>query len=397
MNKNFRPVIIIVAYNRTHTLQRILSSLSKAVCPEGTKLIISIDNSGDNQAVAEIADQYKWKLGEKEVIYHKEHMGMRKHYNFCGDLSYQYGSVIMVEDDMVVSPHFYKFARESLNYYQNSDEIAGISLYNLPYAEASKLPFIPLTDDSDIYFLQIPSSLTMTYTVEQWDNFRRWFDLNPDLTKINGLPMIVSKYWSKSSWKKYMYGYMVLKNKFFVYPQISYSSNFNDLGTNMVNKTFVGQVGLQMVYTDIKFKSVEDSVNVYDAYSEIMPGCINDLCHTLTDYNYEVDLYGRKESFVKDFVLTTKSCAKYIMGFERSMKPHELNVIYNIQGKEIFLARKEDVLFYPSNRKHLKYNRTTQDFINEYTYFYNNVFDTTVLMKIFRFRIKNKIEMIFNK
>ena len=71
MNSNYSPVIVIVAYNRVHTLQRILSSVNRAVCPQGTKLIISIDNNGENQEVASIANKYNWKYGERRLFIRK--------------------------------------------------------------------------------------------------------------------------------------------------------------------------------------------------------------------------------------------------------------------------------------------------------------------------------------
>jgi hypothetical protein len=398
MNHNFEPVIIVIAYNRVNALQRILNSLNMAICPEGTKLIISIDNNGTNQEVAVIANEYQWNFGEKQVIYRVERLGLRRHIITCGDMIYQYGSTIIIEEDMVVSPFFYKFAQEALNYYNDSQEIAGMSLYSLPYTEACKLPFIPLRDDSSVYFAQVPCSLGMVYSVRQWDDFKKWLILNPDLKQIKGLPLIVTKYWSESSWKKYMYGYMVVSNKYFIYPQISLTSNFNDRGENMYAKSYVGQVGLQMVPIKFKFKSVDESLNVYDAYSEILADRLKILCKTLNDYDFEVDLFGQKESFSKEYVITSKKCKKRIIGFERAMKPAELNVVYNIPGTELSFAKSEDVIFDSKTIDDLIFKTmAVEEFIDIYNYFYTNVFDTKVLFKILKFRLKNKFRNIFKK
>lgn len=398
MNHSYKPVIIIVAFNRIHTLKRILNSLNMASYPEGAKLIISIDNNGENQEVASIANKFNWKYGEKEVIYHKERLGLRRHLMVCGDLSYRYGSSIMIEDDMVVSPFFYKFAQEALNYYDNSPEMAGISLYNLPYTEATKLPFIPLNDDSDVYFAQVPCTLCMAFSSDQWDSFKKWFALNPDLNEIKGLPLIVTKYWSQSSWKKYMYGYMVENNKYYIYPQISLTSNFNDRGENMYAKSYAGQVKLQMVPIKFRFKSINDSLNVYDAYSEILPDRLKKLCETLKDYDFEVDLFGQKETLSKEFVVTSKLCKKRIFGYERAMKPAELNIVFNIPGTELSFAKSEDVTFNSQTIEDLIFkSMAVEEFVNNYNYFYTNVFDTKVLFKILLFRIKSKFRNIFKK
>jgi len=396
MNSNFKPVIVIIAFNRVHALKRILNSLDMALCPEGTKLIISIDNDGTNQEVAEIANEYLWRFGEKEVIYRVERLGLRRHIITCGDLVYQYGSTIIIEEDMVVSPFFYKFVQEALDYYKDSQEIAGISLYRLPYTEACKLPFIPLCDESSIFFAQVPVSLGMAYTVSQWDQFKKWLNINPDITHIEGLPLIVKKYWSASSWKKYMYGYMVETNKFFVYPQLSLTSNFNDRGENMYAKSYAGQVGMQMVPIEFKFKSIAESICVYDAYSEILADRLKILCNALNDYDFEVDLFGQKESFSKEYVITSKNCKNSIKGYERAMKPAELNIVYNIPGTELNLTRSEDVIFDSKTIEDLIFkSMDINEFIENYNYYYTNVFDTKILFKILKFRILNKFRNVF--
>ena len=398
MKDFYRPAIVVVAFNRTHTLQRILGSIQRAVCPEETKLIISIDNNGQNQEVADIARSFVWKCGEKDVIYHNEHMGMIKHFSFCGNLSNEYGSIILLEDDMVVSPYFYQFSQQSLNYYKDSDEIIGISLYNLPYTEATKLSFIPLHDNADVYFSQVPCTLSWAYSNKHWDRFMKWFEMEPDLTKIEGLPLVVHQYWSKASFKKYLYGYMVENDKYFVYPNKSYSTNFNDLGTHMAGNSFMGQVSLQMASKKIEFKSIRESMVVYDAYSEIIPNRLNRLTDILSDYDYEVDLYGQKESFSKEYVLTSKPCNNVIKGFKRAMKPHELNIVYNIKGEDFKLAKSADVRFSIQYVKDIIFKtQSAEDFNDLFNYYYTNVPDTRILVKILLSRIKNRIRGFFGK
>jgi hypothetical protein len=388
---SFHPVIVIVAFNRVHTLKRLLSSLDRALIPPETRLIISIDNNGTNQDVVAVADEYVWKHGEKEVIHQATRLGLRVHVIASGDFSYQYGSFILLEDDLVVSPYFYKFTVEAFEFYNSDKEICGISLYNLPYTEASKLPFLPLDDHSDVYFQQVPCSLGIAMTANQWDGFKKWFLTNPELNTINGLPMIAWKYWSASSWKKYLYGFMVVKNLFFIYPRVSLTSNFNDRGENMYEKSHLGQVSLQMVDKDYKFKSLKDAISVYDAYSEILPDRLKKLCPELREYDFEIDLYGQKESFSKEFVITSKHCNKIIKGYERTMKPAELNLIFNIPGVELSLAKKEDVVYSLDSVNEIIFRtKPIDEFINDFHYYYINIFDNKKLIKILIFRLLNK-------
>lgn len=386
MKNNYNPIIIVVGFNRVHSLQRILKSLVKGFYPSNTRLVISIDNNGQNQNVAVLANDFIWAYGEKEVIHHPEHLGLRKHIIKCGDMIYDHGSAIILEDDLVVSPYFYKYAVNALNYYSNHNEIGGISLYNLPYTEALKQPFIPLKDDSDVYFKQVPSSLGQAWTIDQWDAFKKWYSTDPDIKSLRGLPPRVRANWPESSWKKYFYGFLVEKNKYFVFPQNSFTSNFNDLGENMKKITSFGQMRLEIVDSKYKFKTLDESFNVYDAYSEIIPDRLKILQPKLKDYDFEVDLYNKKEVFEKEYILTSKFCKNKTMNFGRAMKPIEMNIINEIAGDVISLAKSEDVVFRPL---------TMNEFEYEYAYFYKDIFDTNILFKIIINRIKNKIKSMF--
>ncbi len=369
-----------------------------AFYPNDTTLIISIDNDGKNKYVFELAEKFDWKFGQKKVIYHNEHLGLKRHILNCGKYCYEYGSIIMLEDDLVVSPFFYEFAAEALKYYQVENKIAGISLYNLPYTEASKIPFIPLQDDSDVYFMQIPSSLGQAWSVEQWDEFSKWYLKEPDLKKINGLPVITTKYWSASSWKKYFYGFLVESGKYFVYPQLSLTSNFNDRGENMWAKTFVGQVSLQITPRNYKFKSLDLSINVYDAYSEISSDVIKRFCKDIENYDLEMDLFGQKESFSKDYVITSKHCRKKLSGYERALKPHELNIFYNLKGNDFSLARREDVIYDDKTIDDIIFKtKPIEEYIADYTYYHNNVMDSKKMIPIILYRFKNKLFRSFRK
>ncbi len=76
-NMKYSPAIVVVAYNRPHSLKRLLSSLANARKADGARLIISIDNNGsENQPVVDIAKNFNWPFGEKEVIHQPVKLGL---------------------------------------------------------------------------------------------------------------------------------------------------------------------------------------------------------------------------------------------------------------------------------------------------------------------------------
>ena len=140
ISSKLKPAIVVVAFNRPDSLKRLLGSLKKGHYPDDIKLIISIDHSPDNSPVVDCANDFEWNAGEKEIIIHPENLGLRRHILSCGDLSYKYGSVIILEDDLFVSPFFYQYSLDALDFYKDKDDIAGIGLFNYPHIERSSNP-----------------------------------------------------------------------------------------------------------------------------------------------------------------------------------------------------------------------------------------------------------------
>ena len=103
-----KPVIVAVGYNRPHCMKRLLESIGNAEYEiDDVTLIISIDESNKSDLVQKVAEDFDWKHGEKIIRRFPERQGLKKHIIQCGDLSEKYGAVIILEDDLYVSPGFY--------------------------------------------------------------------------------------------------------------------------------------------------------------------------------------------------------------------------------------------------------------------------------------------------
>ncbi|HDR7631648.1 TPA: glycosyltransferase [Bacillus mycoides] len=328
--------IVVTAFNRPNSLERVLNSLVKAnYLKERVRLVISIDYSGCNEVV-DIAENFKWIYGEKVIISHKENLGLRKHILYCGDLTQKYGNIILLEDDIYVAPDFLNYAMQAMLYYKNDENIAGISLYSQNFNETAGLPFEPIQDSNgaDAYFMQLPSSWGQLWTPYQWEQFINWYNNNSYNNEAE-IPKNVVK-WPETSWKKYFIRYMVEKNKYFVYPYRSLSTNFGDIGQHFWKKNTTFQVTLsrdtEKIYTFCKF---EESEAVYDVFCENM--YLKKYIDGIGNSELTIDLYGTKEKYSR-YILTTKKL-NYVEleSYDLSFRPIELNVIENLKGYNIFL------------------------------------------------------------
>ena len=176
--------IVVVAYNRIESLKRILGSLLQAEYPaQGAELIISIDR-GDNADVLDYARAFSWPFGEKQVIYQEKNLGLKAHILKCGGLTQAHDGIILLEDDLYVSPDFYRYALECYDFVADKPEIAGVALYNHRLSQLTEKVFEPLEDGFDNWYFRYACSWGQMWTKAQWAAFSAWLAENLSLIHI---------------------------------------------------------------------------------------------------------------------------------------------------------------------------------------------------------------------
>ena len=338
------PAIIIIAYNRTDSLNRLLNAIQTAhFSLQNIPLVISIDHS-ENQEVETIADNFSWQHGKKTVIKHKTHLGLKKHIETCGSLLSTYTSAVFLEDDLVVSPYFYDYTFDALAAFSRTETVAGISLYTYQYTENGFLPFFPIVTKSDNYFMQVASSWGQIWTAQQWSDFKQWYEQNSTIKKEEKIPNYIRE-WGENSWKKHFIRYLIAENKYFVFPTLALATNFSDKGTHATTENLF-QVPLQLEKKEYKFTQPNDSTAVYDAWFEINPQSLNKLVPELSSLDYDVDLYGRKELNIltKDTTLTTRKGTILKKGYDLNMFPLLQNILLKNVGNKINFISRESLI-----------------------------------------------------
>ena len=338
------PAIVVVAFNRPESLKRLLISIAAARYPHGSvDLLISIDHSDVQPEIIAIAESFEWCHGNKQVLRKGSRAGLRSHILDCGDLTSQFGSIILLEDDLYVSPYFYEYTVAAQKFFNDDPRVAGVSLYSHGYNETANLAFHPFDDGFDNFYIQLPSSWGQSWTATQWNAFRQWYGshLNEPITNEDKVPADVVA-WPETSWKKYFTKYMATQNLYFSYPRKSLTTNFMDPGTHH-KKTFTHlQMPLQETGQSYSFASVDESGALYDGHVEPLVISLTRDHETLSAYAHDltIDLYGVKPISQIDtkYVLTRKPTGKALMSWGRTLKPHERNVTHNIDGDDIRLC-----------------------------------------------------------
>ncbi len=390
------PTIVVIAYNRKQPLLRLLKSVAKAHYPSNNiTLHISIDWSSISNEIEKVANAFEWNHGNKIVDVKKENQGLLKHVLSCGELTKQYESIVVLEDDLIVAPDFYQYAQKANAFYSDDEKVAGVSLFTYSVEENNFYPFQPIQDDSDVHFIQVASSWGQAWTNAQWSKFKTWLIENPQGKEIL-LPDYILK-WGSNSWKKLFVNYLIDTDRYFVFPTTSYSSNFEEEGTH-ASQTGLFQVPMKLGVSNPRLKKWRDSNAIYDVYFELIPSACKRIIAQFETVDLEVDLFGTKPvSRIKsDYVLTIRKGENPEKRYGANMQPLIHNVIFEIEGSDIFLIKKANLPEQDEPDRFLKLSSSMQKLRqNTRTFSLNQQQVTIVIPAIDERKLQHTIDQLY--
>ena len=379
-----KMAIVVVGYNRVPGMLRLLQSLENAKYSEDVTLIVSVDNCGSNE-VADAAKAFTWTHREKRVRTFAERQGLRKHILSCGEYLREFDAIAVLEDDLIVSPAFYNYMKQCVAFYKDNKEIAGISLYTHKINVNTYLPFVPEAGANDVFFMQFAQSWGQVWMREQWFEFKEWYEKNCD-ESIDGpnVPELIVK-WPKTSWLKYHIKYCIENNKYFVYPYDSLTTCFSDVGEHCKEENNNFQVPLMAADNKVyRLSDNKEDIICYDAYFE---RCGLEKILNLAENSLCVDLYGAKHNKSKKRYLLTREELPYkvMRTYALTMRPHECNIVYGIEGTEVKLYDTEvNTTIKEKKDKFINYKTVA--------YYFNMTAKWKCLMDYIWTRIKMKIK-----
>ena len=355
MTRTRGPAVVVIAYDRTDSLARLLESLSRAHYPADldVPLVISVDYAPHADTVG-MAERFDWPHGEKRIIAHPANLGLRAHVLACGDLALDYGAVAVFEDDLVAAPHFYDWVLQSSTFYADDPRVAGIGLYSYKLNEFNNLNFVPISDGADVHFLQVAASWGQAWTAAQWRAFRDWYDTHKSepIQQSDGLPEQLEA-WKESSWKKYYIKYLTVTDRFFVYPNVAQSTNTAKPGTHTKRPVNLYQVPLDLGPRRWNLRALDDSAALYDVFYELRPEGLRRLCPWLEGVDFDIDLMGIKPPALlkRGHLVSSRECRRPMRQFALEMIPIEANIAFRVDGDFISLGRREDFVAMSETRR----------------------------------------------
>ena len=334
-----KPAIVIAGYNRVDSITRLMKSVQNAYYPvEDVTLIVSLDHSDKIDKIVAAIEEIGWSHGKLLFRVFDERQGLKRHILSCGDLAYEYGSVIVLEDDLYVSPCFYSYILQMIDFYKDDSKICGVSLYCHAWNGYGNYQFVPQRNEFDVFIAQIGVSWGQCWTKEQWSEFKIWYEKNKEIDRFNNnLPSSIND-WGNQSWAKYFYNYMVENEKYYIIPYTSLSTNFSEIGEHNNESSSTYQVMLldakEKVYNIPQF---EQAIK-YDMFFERI---IDDVeLEGISGKEICMNLHGFKQNtFGKKYLVTCKEYPdiEKLKSYGLRLRPIEENVLNRIEGDDIFL------------------------------------------------------------
>lgn len=329
-----RIAIVAVGYNRLYSLKRLLKSLELAHYDvDNVPLVISVDASGDEK-IYDYVRNYQWDFGTKYTIIQAERLGLKNHIFACADLTKFFKAVILLEDDLYVSPFFYDYVQRTLDFYQDDSCVASIGLYSYSSNVYDFLPFSPFQTEYDVYCIQSTITWGECWNERMWSDFKTWLNNNdPIKWESLDIPTVVKDF--KRAWSKYFTAYMSKTNRYVIAPYKSYTTNYMEAGEHSNATISSVQVPYVRRMEDLKFGKTEDLIKYDSFYNPVgLEKYLNvpqgELC---------VDFFSTRPNNKNcRYILTTDILPyKIIQSNGLKTRPIETNIIDGIEGIGVYL------------------------------------------------------------
>lgn len=238
------PIILFV-YNRPSHTQQTIEALLKNPLAKESEIFIYSDAPKDQKTqekVQEVREYIHSITGFKNItiIERERNCGLADNIiDGVTTIINQYNKVIVLEDDIVVSPVFLNYMNDALNKYKSEKKVWNISAWNYP------LDPNPIKEDT--FFWRIPHCWGWATWKDRWQYFKRdiaWVENNFSKDDIYEISLHhTSDYWEhflfnkkqkKKTWAIFWYLIAYKHQALTLMPKISFIKQigFDSSGTN---------------------------------------------------------------------------------------------------------------------------------------------------------------------
>jgi len=265
------PIALFV-YKRLEHTQKVIQSLLDNDTAKNSTIFIFSDSAKsekDNEQVKKVREYIKRISGFKnvEIIFRDKNLGLAG--SIISGVSVvieTYGKVVVIEDDLILSPYFLEFMNKGLEIYENVEEV--ISIHGYIYPLKKLLP--------ETFFLKGADCWGWATWKRGWDLFeqnapilldeiyhrmlKNEFDLNGAVKNIKMLKKQIKG--ENDSWAIRWHASAFLKNKYTLYPGRSLVQNIG-MGKQSTHTKKTNVYNVELSPKPIKVEEIEVKENEF--------------------------------------------------------------------------------------------------------------------------------------
>ncbi|XP_052256493.1 uncharacterized protein LOC127861846 isoform X7 [Dreissena polymorpha] len=198
--------IIVITYNRPNSTLRLLDSISKAHF-EGDSILLEvwIDKSRNGNVSHETLatlGNFRFSSGECHIHVHKEHVGITGQWLHTWNPPRETPELAVIfEDDLTVSPYFYKYLKLVDRKYGHSPNVSGYSLQGKSIRHSSLVSDCCLEVDTKYPVFLYPTLGTSGFAPNRlpWIKFQDWLaEVKKNNQSVPFVPKHKATRWYKS-------------------------------------------------------------------------------------------------------------------------------------------------------------------------------------------------------
>ncbi len=271
---NLAPIVLFV-YNRPRHTRQTVEALKKNKLAKESELFIYSDapkNQEAENSVEEVRQYIQTIDGFKKVINieQEKNLGLAKSIiQGVTDIVNKYGKIIVLEDDHVTSSYFLKFMNDTLNFYEDKQNVWHISGWNYP------IPWwrypVKRRNSKNVFLWRIMNCWGWATWAERWQQFEKNTDrLMTEFTKdeifrfnLDGEidfwnQVIANKNKEIDTWAIYWYATIFNNNGLCLNPRKSFVRN---IGLDSSGAHCSESYGMDNIFLNNSYKmSFQDSI-----------------------------------------------------------------------------------------------------------------------------------------
>jgi len=275
---NHLAPIVLFVYNRPEHTKQTLAALQKNTLAPETELFIYSDAAKNTAAQANVDEVRKMIMaitGFKKltIVKQEKNIGLANSIiSGVSEIVNKYGKVIVLEDDLLTSPHFLTFMNNALNYHKENPNVWHISGWNYPIEQEGL---------SDTFLWRAMNCWGWATWADRWQHFDKNTEqlieqfskddisnFNLDGTEDFWGQVLANKAGEINTWAIYWYA-TIFKNKgLCLNPSQTYVDNIgldgsgehcdaNDAYESQLNSNIINNFGIEIIESKIALSRIQ--------------------------------------------------------------------------------------------------------------------------------------------